>query len=111
MARIESVLNVNFRFSDQIVGTDHVVVVNTDRHHVVHRNYCFEVENSKEIINIHFKYRNTKFAVTLGATINCSSYLQKMYNCLVKSKAIVSYHYSIDLALLDDNDKIWIKEK
>ena len=48
MPRIESVLDINSRFTYQIVGTDHVIIVNTDCHHVVHRYYRFEIENSKQ---------------------------------------------------------------
>ena len=48
MPRIESVLDINSRFTDQIVGTDHIIIVNTDRQHVVHRYYRFEIKNSKQ---------------------------------------------------------------
>ena len=72
MSRVETVLNIDSRFTDQIVATDHIVIVNTNSQHVVHRDNRLEVKHSiinKKSKNISVKQsdylRNTTILVDI----------------------------------------------
>ena len=48
MFRVESVLNIDLGLSNQVISTDHIVIIHSHRQHVLHRDDRFKIKYSEK---------------------------------------------------------------